>query len=241
MKESPADVGQLPDGASDASLAAAAAAPPVKKPVFRTTEEWTLAEMLRFPALWFILVAVLGLGSSHYLFLAHAAMHLRDLGHSSAQVAAAFSVLALARLLGMLLVAVLGHRIEPRLIMAVSILALGVGMVIGLKAAGPVTIYLSTGVIGLGIGGALPCMGVVCANYFGKRNFVSVIGLCSVVACTAGAGASYGAGLVFDHFGSYSLAFYSCSILCLVGFVSLLLMKAPVRKTPATHGHDHGG
>ena len=35
---------------------------------------------------------------------------------------------------------------------------------------------------------------------------------------------------MYDHFGSYSLAFHVCPMFCVVGFVILLLMKAPVRK-----------
>ena len=137
VKESPAAVGQLPDGASAASLAAAAAAPAAKRPVFRTTEEWTFAEVLRTPALWLILISALGVSAAYYLFLAHGVMHLRDLGYSPAQAAASFSVLALFQLLGMLLVAALGDRIEPRLIMAMSLLVSGLGMMMALKPTGP--------------------------------------------------------------------------------------------------------
>ena len=66
----------------------------------------------------------------------------------------------------------------------------------------------------------------------GEKAFASVIGLFAAVGCTVGAGASYGAGYVYDHFGSYSLAFNASSLLCFIGFGILLLMKAPVRKAP---------
>ncbi len=159
-------------------------------------------------------------------------MHYRDLGHSPAQAAAAFSVLGLTQLLGMLLMAGLGDRIEPRLIMAMSMLASGVGMMIALKATGTTSLYLSAAVLGLGFGSFLSSMMTIGADFFGEKAFASVIGLFAAVGCTVGAGASYGAGYVFDHFGSYSLAFYASSVLCFVGFGILLLMKAPVKKAP---------
>ncbi len=231
VKESPAAVGQFPDGASAASLAAAAAAPAVKWPVFRTTEEWTFAEVLRSSTLWLILVSAFGVSAAYYLFLAHGVMHFRDLGHSPAQVAASFSVLALFQLLGILLMAALGDRIEPRLIMAMSMLACGVGMMIALKATGPAGLYLCTAVLGLGFGSFVSSMMTIPANYFGGKAYASVIGLLGAVGCTVGAGASYGAGYVYDHFGSYSLAFHLSSLFCLIGFVILLFMKAPIRRT----------
>jgi MFS family permease len=232
VKESPAAVGQFPDGATAASHIAAAAAPAVKRPVFRTTEVWTFAEVLRSPAFWLVLISALGFSTAYYLFLAHGVIHFRDLGYSPAQAAASLSVLALFQLLGTLLVAALGDHIEPRLIMAMSMLACGAGMMMALKANGPAGLYLCAVVLGLGIGNALPCMMTLAANYFGEKAYASVVGLLAVSGCTAGAGASYGAGYVYDHFGSYSIAFYSSSMLCLVGFVILLLMKAPARKAP---------
>ncbi len=232
VKESPADVGQFPDGASAASLTAAAAAPAVKRKVYRTTEEWAFAEVLRTPALWLILISAIGVSAAYYLFFAHGVMHYRDLGHSPAQAAAAFSVLGLTQLLGMLLMAGLGDRIEPRLIMAMSMLATGVGMMIALKATGTAGLYLSATVLGLGFGSFVSSMMTIGADFFGEKAFASVIGLFAAVGCTVGAGASYGAGYVYDHFGSYSLAFNVSSLLCFIGFGILLLMKAPVRKAP---------
>ena len=68
------------------------------------------------------------------------------------------------------------------------------------------------------------------ANWFGNKPYASLVGYISAAGFTFGAIASYGAGYAYDHFHSYALAFYPCSLCCFLGFVILLFVRPPVRK-----------
>ena len=232
VKESPADLGQLPDGSAGAADVAAAAASGNRRTLFRTSEDWTLAEVLRTPALWWITVAGLGFGAGFTLFGAHAVLHLRDLRLSGEQVASSLSLYALLTLCGMLLVGAIGDHIEPRLILAASLLVEGIGLLMLLKASSTANLYLYPVFLGLGIGAFSPSTLALLANWFGNRPYASLIGITSAAGFTFGAIASYGAGYAYDHFHSYALAFYPCSLCCFMGFVILLFVRPPVRRAP---------
>jgi MFS family permease len=75
------------------------------------------------------------------------------------------------------------------------------------------------------------------ANYFGMRAYAPVLGILMAVGTTAGAAGPFAAGYTFDHFGSYTPAFYWVSGLSFAAAVLLLFMRPPVKpaeRSPAT-------
>ena len=62
VKEWPSDLGQFPDGVPPASSSAIStgAGAPAKRSVYHTAEDWSVAEVLRSPALWLLVIASLG-------------------------------------------------------------------------------------------------------------------------------------------------------------------------------------
>ena len=230
VKESPADLGQLPDGSAGAADVTATAASGNRRKVFRTSEDWTMAEALRTPALWWLMVSWLGYGSGFTLFGAHGVLHLRDLGLPPEQVASSLSLFAFLALCGTLFVGAIGDYIEPRLILAVSMLAEGTGLLMVLGASSTANLYLYPVFLGLGFGTAIPSTLTILPNWFGNKPYASLIGITSAAGFTVGAIASYGAGYAYDHFRSYALAFYPCSFCCFLGFVILLFVRPPVRR-----------
>ncbi len=229
VKERPSDLGQTPDG----GLAGSESISPGRQrtpQVYKTREEWSYSEVLRSPTFWLLLIPGTAFSVTLPLLGAHEVAHLRDLGHSPAAAALSISILSFAMLLGMLGVAAFGDRIEPRWIWAASMLVLSLGVLWAFRATGPVGLYRYAVVVGLGFGGAVPAGMTLMANYYGNRPFASIMGLLAVLATTAGAIAAYGAGLVYDRFGSYAGAYYAVSLLCFAGFAALLLTRPPVRK-----------
>jgi OFA family oxalate/formate antiporter-like MFS transporter len=232
VKESPADLGQLPDGNAGAADVAAAAARGNRLTVFRTSEDWTVAAALRTPALWWIIVSGLGFGAGFTLFGAHGVLNLRDVGLLPEQVASSLSLVALLTLCGTLLVGAIGDHIEPRLILAVSLLTEGIGLLMALKAGSTANLYLFPVFLGLGLGAGSPSSAALFANWFGNKAYASLISFISAAGFMVGAIASYGAGYAYDHFRSYALAFYACFLLCFLGFVILLFVRPPARRAP---------
>lgn len=228
VRESPADLGQFPDGATEENGALSAGAT-AKRRVHKTSEHWTLFEALRTPAIWLILVSLLGFSAGYPLYIAHGNAHLRDLGYSPAQAASSISIMLLSALFGTLFFAAVADRIEPRLTWAVASVVFAVGMILALHASGSAGLYLYAILLGGSFGTCFSAMMVLPANYYGVKGYPSVISLMMVVGTTAGALGARIAGMVFDRLHSYTPVFYCVAAVSILSAIALLLMK-PARK-----------
>jgi cyanate permease len=239
VKERPADLGQLPDGQRAdeepfgklrAGSVSAAAPARARRAVYHSREDWSPSQVWRSPTFWLMLVACFGFSPGYAAFLAHGVVHLKDLGHTPAEAAFSLSVVLAAALLGTLTVAGLGDRIEPRLIWAGASLTFAAGLLLSLKATGPAVLWSYAILLGAGFGACFACLMTLPANYFGHKAYAPVLGVLMAAGTISGAVGAYGAGYVYDHFGSYSPAFYAVAVMCLISFVILIALKPPVLK-----------
>jgi len=231
IKESPSDLGQLPDGAPAAGTAVSQAGhAEASRGVYKTADEWTFGEVFRTPAIWLFLIAILGFSAGYPLFLAHGIVHLRDLGYTPAAAAFSVSIMLLSSLGGTLLFAAVADRVEPRLIWAAASVAFGVGMILALRASGAAGLYLYAICLGAGFGTSFSAMMALPANYYGHRAYAPIVAIVIAVGTTAGAAGPFVAGYIYDRAGSYSPAFYAVSGLSFVAAVLLLFATPPVRR-----------
>ena len=227
VREHPSDLGQFPDGATD--RAAPSARSDAKMRVHKTNEHWTLVDALRTPAIWLILISLVGFSAGYPLYLAHGNAHLRDLGYAPAQAASSISIMLLSALFGTLLFAAVADRIEPRLTWAVGSLVFAAGMLLALHASGAAGLYLYAILMGSSFGVCFSAMMVLPANYYGVNGYPPVISFMMVVGTTVGALGATIAGMVFDRYHSYTPVFYCVAALSVLAAIVLLLMK-PARK-----------
>ncbi|MGB9067186.1 MAG: MFS transporter [Candidatus Acidiferrales bacterium] len=230
VRERPADLGQFPDGATEAAALSSERA--AKERVHKTNEDWTLMDALRTPAIWLILISLLGFSAGYPLYIAHGNAHLRDLGYTPAQAASSISIMLLSALFGTLFFAAVADRIEPRLVWAAGSIVFAAGMLLAMRASGGFGLYLYAILLGTSFGVCFSAMMVLPANYYGVKGYPPVISLMMVIGTTAGAVGATLAGLVFDHFHSYSPVFYFVAALSLVSALALLIMK-PAHKRAA--------
>jgi MFS family permease len=233
VRERPADLGQFPDGAADQKAASSVRADAHHARVHKTSEHWTLLDALRTPAIWLILISLLGFSAGYPLYLAHGNAHLRDLGYTPAQAASSISIMLLCALFGTLLFATIADRIEPRLAWAAASLVFAGGMLLAMHAAGPVGLYLYAVLLGSSFGVCFSAMMVLPANYYGVAGYPPVISFMMVIGTTAGALGARIAGMVFDRVHSYTPVFYCVAALSVLSAIVLLLMK-PARKVSVT-------
>jgi len=227
VRERPADLDQFPDGATE--QAASPASPDAKMRVHKTNEHWTLVDALRTPAIWLILISLIGFSAGYPLYLAHGNAHLRDLGYAPAQAASSISIMLLSALFGTLLFAAIADRIEPRLTWAVGSLIFAAGMLLALHASGAAGLYLYAILMGGSFGVCFSAMMVLPANYYGVNGYPPVISFMMVIGTTAGAVGATIAGMVFDRYHSYTPVFYCVAALSVLAAIVLSLMK-PARK-----------
>jgi MFS family permease len=236
VKESPADLGQSPDGeraAADAPGAVGIAPVAHRVLVFRTTEDWSYAQVLASPAYWLMVACLLGVSCGYTLYLAHGFVHLRDLGHSATEAWQAISILAVSGLISKLLIAGFGDRLDPRYLWAVFQVIFGVGLALVVTARTHASVIAFATCLGIGFGGGLVCLMAVLSNYFGTRAFASIAGLAVAINTTLSAISPYVAGWLYDTGHGYGSSFYVLAAWCAAGGAVLLILRLPVLSAPA--------
>ncbi len=227
VKESPAELGQMPDGES-------AAAPLSSTAPFRTTQEWSYRQAMASPAYWLMVLALLGVSCGYTLYLAHGFVHLRDLGHSASEAWQAISLVAVSGLIAKLIIAICGDRLDPRYLWAVFQIIFGIGLTLVVNARTHASVLVFATCLGIGFGGGLVCLMAVLSNYFGTRLFASLAGLAVAINTTLSAITPYVAGWRYDAGHGYGASFYTLALWCLIGGAALFVLRPP--SLPAAAG-----
>ena len=235
VREKPEDVGQVADGFGPPPVGGRV--PLDTRPVFVTRREWSYGAAARNPTYWVLLIALLGASGGYTLFLAHGVVHLQDLGHSASVGAWAVGTMTVAGLIGKVILATFGDRIDPRYIYALFMAVFAVGMVIIVNARANWQVFLFATCLGIGFGGGLVCFMSVLSNYYGTRAFASLAGLAVAVNTTVSAIAPKVAGRLFDQGMGYGITFYFLAAWCFISAVVLIFTRRPDATVP--HGVVH--
>ncbi len=191
------------------------AAAPDSRPRFVTRREWNFRDAARNTTYWVLLTSLIGCSGGYTLFLAHGPVHLQDLGHSARVGAWAVGVMTVSGLIGKLILATLGDRIDPRYIFALFMAVFAVGLVAIVDARALWQVILFATCLGIGFGGGLVCLMSVLSNYFGTRAFASLAGLAVAINTTLSAIAPKVAGRLFDQGVGYGATFHFLAAWCL--------------------------
>jgi MFS family permease len=225
VRERPEDVGQVAD-AFGAPLPDGQA-PLDTRPAFVTRREWTFREAVKNPAYWLLLGSLIGGSGGYSLILAHGVVHLQDLGHSARVGAWAISTMTVAGLIGKVILATFGDRIDPRYIFAVFLAVFAVGLVVIVNAHVLWQVILFATCVGIGFGGGLVCLMAVLSNYYGTRAFASLAGLAIAINTTLSAIAPKVAGRLFDQGVGYGVNFYFLASWCFAGAAVVFFIRRP--------------
>jgi MFS family permease len=174
-----------------------------------------------------LLGSLIGGSGGYSLILAHGVPHLQDLGHSARVGAWAISTMTVTGLIGKVILATFGDRIDPRYIFALFMAVFAVGLVVIVNAHALWQVILFATCIGIGFGGGLVCLMAVLSNYYGTRVFASLAGLAIAINTTLSAIAPKVAGRLFDQGVGYAVNFYFLAAWCAVGAVVLFFMRRP--------------
>jgi MFS family permease len=159
--------------------------------------------------------------------VAHGVVHLQDLGHTAGVGAWAVGIMTVSGLIGKVILAAFGDRIDPRYIYAAFVAVFGVGPVVVVNAHALWQVFLFATCIGIGFGGGIVCLMTVLSNYYGTLAFASLAGLAVAINTTPSAIAPKVAGRLFDQGVGYAVNFYFLAVWCFVGAVVLFCMRRP--------------
>lgn len=238
VKESPEQMGQLPDGgpardvAADVSGRASGTKP--RPGVFKTTEDWTIGEVFRTPSLYMLVLSYLGFFMGFFIYVAHGIANLESLGHSAEASSRSIALVLFSALIGQFTVAALGDRIEMRFLFAVAVCFFGAGIWLAARAVSPMALYPYAVLMGSGFGASFTCMMAMLGNYYGPKAYPLVLGFTMPFGTIVGAIGPIVAGALYDTYGSYALVFSGVAAICFASGVMLLFARPPVK--PAGRG-----
>jgi MFS family permease len=222
LKESPEEMGLLPDGAIAARQAA-------EKQNTREGMAWS--DVRRSKAFWLMVGAIFLVGASVHGCVVHLVPLLSDQGVSSNRVALATSFLGSALLIGRVGSGYLLDRyFAPRVAMclfgaaACGIALLRMGALSGL-------VLLAVFLIGLGMGSEVDIIAYLVSRYFGLRAFGEVYGYAFAFYVLAGALGPWLMGLGFDRSSSYGSVLVGFLLATLLAVV-LMTRLGPYRFRP---------
>jgi MFS family permease len=229
VREQPADLGQVPDGAVETGGEGSRARPVA---AFISSEPWTVREALASPAYWLMVLSLVGGSCGYTLYLAHGVVHLTDLGHTRAVGAWAISILAGTGILAKVVLALLGDRFDPRYLWAIFTAFFALGLYLVIDARSGIQLFAFAASLGIGFGGGVVCLMAVLSNYYGIKVFPTLAGVAVAVNTLTSVAAPYVAGRLYDSGHGYDGSFMTFSIWCLIGAVVLFMVRPPSRRLP---------
>jgi MFS family permease len=234
VRDSPGQMGQLPDGdtIADAASSPDAGVSRARKGVYKTTEDWTLGEAFRTRTLWLLILTYLGFFMGFFIYIAHGMRHLEGLGYAPGKAAESISIVLISSMIGQATVAAIGDRIEPRLISAAAVCLYGAGTLLAIHAETPAIMYSYAILMGWGFSMAFTCMATILSNYYGLKVYPALLGITTPLGTILGAIGPVTAGYFYDRYGSYTQIFSIVGVICFISAILYLLAKPPVRSSP---------
>ena len=233
IRNSPREIGEVPDGISDAPPQGQGA----NADVSDGTRDFTAREALRTPAFWLI-----SLGHGFALFIVHAVSvhaitHLKQhLGYSVAQAAFAITLVTLFQIVGVVLGWVIGDRYRKRLICAACMLAHALGLLLLTYAMNIAMVIAFAALHGTAWGLRGPFMQAIRADYFGRSAIGMILGLSFMIIVIGQVGGPIIPGIFADITGDYRLGFTILAVLSGLGSLFFVVARKPAR--PLVQGAD---
>jgi len=93
-------------------------------------------------------------------------------------------------------------------------------------------------ILGIGYGGPIPMMPALLREYFGRFRLATVLGVVMGVAALGGVLGPPLAGLVFDRFGSYQVAWFGLAGLIIAGTISVITTPSVGMRYESVNGNS---
>lgn len=224
VKNKPADVGQLPDGASGAGDMAEKRK---SFKVYKREDPLTFPQVLKTPAFWLIALAATG-GFAAYSFATSQGMiHFTTIGIERSTVVAGVSIMGGASLLGKLAMGSLSDRVEPVRIICASALLIAAGILTAAVAFNNAMMFVYYFCTGFGFGAITATFPTAVANYFGASVFSKSLGMGIFVTTIIASTLPLVGGVIYDACGSCSPAFFLAAAVVVCCAACGLFVKFP--------------
>ena len=232
VRDKPEDKGTVVDGGVPVTPSGGAATAAASPKVHQTAVSWEVRDAVRTMSFWIIILAASAVVLGHGIVNSQGVLHLRDLGISPVVAASVIGMIGMLGAGGRLFTGILGDHIDPRYLLAAGLTLELIAMVLLIFADTVVVAYAFAIIFGAGNGMAIVASPALVANYFGNRNYASLIGIRGVAVTLISAAGPFLAGLTFDRSGSYTPAFLAFAAIAMIPVIIVLFMRPPEPKDP---------
>jgi len=188
-----------------------------------------VSEALRTRALWLLLAAVIGSFFLWQIVVTQGPLHLRDRGFDATQSAFFYSLAIGLSVVGRFTIALLGDKVEPRILFLVGTFCILVGGILFwfISPDQMGTAYLFPLLAGFGFGACYVCIPTMIGNYWGPEAFAGISGVISPISILFQAVSAPLAGFLFDIQGSYLTIMVLAWIGTCMGLAAMLFCTPP--------------
>ena len=199
----------------------------------------TLREALGMSAFWLIALtfAVYGIGLTGSI--QNLVSILTSQEFTAGQAAFVIGIIGLFSAAGKFAFGYLGDKIDPKYNTAIAYALTALSLIALALARSIHHLWLYGVLVGLGMGGWAPNTAALTANYFGLKQYGSILGTIHLIFMAAEAAGPALVALAFERSATYSSILIILSILCAVAIPLIIIIKKPrlpsaVENTPQT-------
>ena len=223
MRNLPEDIGLRPDGAAPSMVTASGPSNVQSDEVV----EMTPRQALRTVAFWVIAVARLTSVVSIITLSVHLVPKLTDSGISLITANFVVTLYTFVAFLSGFVAGYLADRTSKVLVLFVCMFLQAAAMtILALSDSLPMAVVFAI-LWGAGFGGRVPLLTAIIGDFFGRKNFGSILGINMVPSNVAMIFAPLFAGFMFDLRQSYFIPFITFAIMGFIGTFVILLARQP--------------
>ena len=200
----------------------------------QTETNFTLPEALRTASFWWMSFAFSLDRMTVITIAAHSVPMLLERGYSPAVVAAATGSIGIMQLLGRVLFTPTMGRFSLTMLTSITFISHCLGMLSLLFIPGVASIWCFAVFHGLANGAATLARAALVAETYGSANFGSINGSMVTMIQFAQTIAPFGAGLLHDYSGNYTLVLWILAIISAIAAVAVNFAKPQVQITQMT-------
>ena len=238
MRHKPQDYGYHPDGIDSQPNKKNESQNPDGHAAQEGDPDFTAMQALRTPAFWFIAAAhgfslfIVGSISIHQIPL------LVDVGISYEQSASILAFMTFMAMLGRIGGGYLGDVFGRKTILVICFFMMSAGVIILAMAQNVLQALIYAVIYGIGYGARAPILIALRGEFFGPRNFATIMGLSQPIMVIGSFFGPIAAGFAYDIQGSYRMIFSIIAAINLVGaFLVFFIEKPSPPTTSETKSH----
>ena len=201
---------------------------------FDSEDSWGLKEALKDKTLWLLTGALTVAGLCVSSVVIHEFSLITDRGFSATTAAAVLSTHALMASVGRLFWGFIVEKMKVRYAMSTVFLICGLSLIMLVTVPSSPLLFVFAVIYGLSIGGYSVTTAVAFANYYGRANVGSIRGAVSPLITGSVAVGPVLIAAGYDLQGTYTVGFFTLTLLYLIASGLTLLAKPPQRATITT-------